>query len=103
MKAEQMRATLSRWKESNLSLRAFGAREGVSYSKLVYWRRRLSSDSQAAQKPDLAPVKIVTDREVSTSSASPVSVWLPNGISLEVPPGSAIEEVSRLVDALSRC
>ena len=100
MRSEEMRATLSGWKESGLSLRAFGIREGVSYSKLVYWRRRLEP---VKQKVELAPVRVLPAPEPPAAKSETIAIWLPNGVSLDVPPGASHEGLGRLVEILSQC
>ena len=100
MKSEEMHAILSRWKESGLSLRAFGIREGVSYSQLVYWRRRLEP---AKEKVELAPVRVVPAEDPPAAKSETIAVWLPNGVSLHVPPGASSAELGRLVEILAQC
>ena len=40
-RAEEMRAVFARFEGSGLTLKAFGEREEISYTTLVYWRKRL--------------------------------------------------------------
>jgi hypothetical protein len=56
MKADEMSAVLARWKSSGQSLRSFGQREGIGYSKLIYWRRRLQEKAPRSEKIELARV-----------------------------------------------
>jgi transposase-like protein len=62
-KDEEMRELLSRWESSGVTQRAFAEQEGVPYSTLVYWRRRLKLDEERAEvqpeKPAFAPVRVV--------------------------------------------
>ena len=99
---EKMTAVLARWKESGESLRAFGKREGVSYSKLIYWRRRLEEKPRGPEKVELATVKVVAD-EPASAKPDPIGVWLPNGIALEIPPGVPSADLARVVETLSGC
>ena len=103
MKSKEMRAVLDRWKESGQSLRAFGVREGHSYSKLLYWRRRLEPREPKPEKIDFAPVQVVQAPETVPVKSDTIGIWLPNGVSLDVPAGVASEDVLRLVESLSRC
>ena len=110
-RAEEMRDLFARWKSSGQSLMAFGKMEGVPYSRLLYWRRKLG-DSVARRKA--SPVKPVTDAEFVPVSIVPDSnrpdarlelfeVWLPNGVSLNVAAGFDEGELRRLVCVLSAC
>ncbi len=100
MKAAEMRATLSRWRDSGLSLRAFAKSEGASYAKLIYWRRKL--EAETSEPVDLARLHIVPDPE-KPGLAETVAVWLPNGISLEVPTNGTVEGLRHLVETLAQC
>ena len=100
-KRAAMRDVLAKWKSSGLSLRAFGELEGVRYQKLLYWKKKLSSE------PDFAPVRVVEEapvvrREEPASSAA-VSIWLANGISLEVAASVAEDDLARMVRVLGSC
>ena len=107
MKSKQMRELLDRWAESGKTLRAFGESEGVAYAKLLYWRRKFRAESEPTDSVDLAPVKIIPEdgaRYADLPRTAPViGVWLPNGVTLELPVGVAEQEVTRLVRALSAC
>ena len=104
---DQMRATFARWEESGLSLRAFGKREGITYSKLIYWRRRFREEESGDHwRKDqgasaFAPVNVVPDAPQIAVNA--IAVWLANGVSLEVPAGFDEGELRRLVGILSAC
>ncbi len=106
-----MEAMLKRWEESGLSLRAFGQKEEIPYSRLVYWRRKLRPGStrskkpkkKSAAKPEFVPVKVVPDEAESAPPVVQVIAWLPNGVSLDIPPGVDQQELQRLVDVLASC
>ena len=105
--ADQMRATFARWEESGLSLLAFGKQEGITYSKLIYWRRRFQEEESAGKQRRarrsgaLVPVSVVPDP--APSAPKTIEVWLHNGVSLEVPFGFDESELRRLVGVLSTC
>jgi hypothetical protein len=109
-RAEEMQELFARWKSSSQSLMAFGKAEGVPYSQLMYWRRKLdgkaarrkSLSAKAAARPDLVPVQIVADPAPATRPA-PFEVWLANGVSLNVTIGFDEAELRRLVGVLSGC
>jgi hypothetical protein len=86
-------------------LTAFGAREGISYSKLLYWRRKLN-DGQAPPRKEAAPPAFAPLEIIGTSTPSESStfdVWLANGVSVGVPVGFDEAELRRLVGVLSTC
>lgn len=102
---EEMRELFARWKSSGRSLTAFGKQEGVAYSKLLYWRRKLGTDESPAAPaksvPDFAPVRIVPESMAAPSQ--PFEVWLANGVALNIAAGFDEHELRRLVDVLSEC
>ena len=106
-RAEEMGPVLRRWKKSGLSLLAFAKREELSYSKLQYWAAKLGGARKSGKKSravELAPVHVVPDKPVPESPKPEVlSVWLPNGVSLEVPSGFDEVELRRLVGILTTC
>lgn len=108
--AEQMREVFARFEKSGLSLKAFGEREGITYTSLQYWRRRLRDDErgkttgqETRDSVALAPVRVVPAPAVEESRSPSFEVWLSNGVSLEVRSGFEEEELRRLVGVLSAC
>ncbi len=110
--AAGMETVVSRWEGSGLSLRRFGIQEGISYSKLVYWKGKLrggqgrgKGTSSTEQRPsaDLVPVQVVPDEIPTNSSPAPFSVWLGNGIGVDVPAGFDERDLQRLVSLLTSC
>ena len=109
-RADEMRAVFGRFEESGLSLKAFGEREGIPYTTLVYWRRKFSgkegrkkTSRPAAAPAAMTPVRIVPDATTVHSRSDRFEVWLSNGVSLEVPSGFDELELRRLVGILSTC
>ena len=107
---DEMRALFARWKNSNLSLMAFGKVEGVSYSKLLYWRDKLGDEARKEPRrtntggpSSFAPLRIVPDTTPIESQSDKFEIWLVNGISLDVAPGFDEHEVRRLVEVLLAC
>ena len=103
-----MEATLKRWEESGQSLRAFGQTEEIPYSRLVYWRRKLPPGAtrpkkKSSAKPELVPVKVVPDEAEPAKPVLQIIAWLPNGVSLDIPPGVDQQELQRLVDVFASC
>jgi hypothetical protein len=102
-RADEMRERINRWQAAGGSLRAFGRREGVSYSKLVYWRRRFESEDQEGQQsPELMPVQ-VTSVVSDPADSTKFEVWLPNGLAVDVGAGFDESELRRLVGVLRSC
>ena len=109
-RAEEMRELFARWKSSGQSLMSFGKQEGVPYSRLLYWRRKLdgvvrrkASPVKPVAQAKLVPVRIVPDSKPSDSRPEPFEVWLSNGVSLNVAAGFDEGELRRLVGVLSAC
>jgi len=108
--ADEMRALFTRWKSSSLSLMAFGKAEGVSYSKLLYWRDKLGDEARKKPKrakttdpSSFAPLRIVPDSTPVESRSDKFEIWLANGISIDIAPGFDEHEVRRLVGVLLAC
>jgi hypothetical protein len=102
-RAEEMRELFARWKNSGQSLTAFGKREGVPYSKLLYWRRKFRSEDTPPPAPDLIPIHVIPDASAPAARPEPFEVWLANGVALNIAAGFDEHELRRLVDVLSTC
>ena len=103
-RAEEMGELLARWRESGQSLLAFGKQEGVSYAKLLYWKRKVEGEPQTpAKKPELVEVEVVQDVEPNEAQPAKFEVWLSNGVGLDVPAGFDQGELQRLVEVLRAC
>ena len=100
-RAEEMRELFARWRESGQSLMAFGRREGVSYAKLLYWKKKFADE--AGEGPELVPVEVVADPKPRGAQTKKLEVWLANGVALDVPVGFDGDELRRLVDVLGSC
>ena len=108
--AKGMRELFVRWRSSGQSLMAFGRQEGVTYARLLYWRRKLEDEATSRQSPakkvalpELVPVTVVPDSKRVTSAPEKFEVWLSNGVSLAVEPGFDEAELRRLVGVLLSC
>jgi len=110
-RAEEMRELFGRWRESGQSLMAFGKAEGVSYAKLLYWRRKFGEEIggsvQPAAKSSTAdrfvPLQVAAESGSAEPRAEKFEVWLSNGVSVEVPSGFDEAELRRLVGVLAAC
>jgi hypothetical protein len=98
---QEMVEVFERWKASGLSLRAFGKREEVSYSKLQYWQRKFRDAEPEPQKAELAPIRVVSGE--ADPDAQVFEVCLANGVGLGVPVGFDEGELQRLIGVLSAC
>ncbi len=107
-----MEAVISRWEGTGLSLRRYGAQNGISYSRLVYWRRKLRGGTARRKKAaskgtnasaELVPVRVVPDGKPSSPSPAQFTAWLANGVSIDVPAGFDEKELRSLVDILTSC
>ena len=108
--ADEMGEVLRRWESSGLSLRAFGKREEISYSKLIYWKRRFRDGGGGGKeakrtRPDedsaWAAVRVIADER--SEDPKVIEVWLANGVSLGIPEGTDEGELRRLLGVLSSC
>lgn len=108
-RAQEMRDLFARWRQSGQSLMAFGKAVGVSYSKLLYWRRKFEREVRAKNDPPGEPtvgfdqLRVAATKEPAVSQPSPFGVWLSNGVSVDVPVGFDEEELLRLIGILSAC
>ena len=102
-RAAEMRRVLSDLDRSDLSLKAFCERRGISRSLLIYWRKRLAATDQtkpiaADRAAAFLPVHVLTPREHSN--------WIvefPSGARIHVPIGFDVEELGRLLREVRTC
>ena len=105
-RAEVMQELIARWERSGLSQREFAEQEGVAYSQLLYWRRRLKGfpdrkrAKRRAEPAELAPVRIIPDAPRTTEA---FELRMSGGLAVSVPPGFDESELRRLLDVLSGC
>jgi len=106
----EMGRVLGDWKRSGLSLREFGRRKGLAYTKLVYWRRKLDAETpeQEGRPAGRAldrwlPVRVVPSPIAGGETRSSYEIRLANGLRVGVSAGFDAEELTRLVQALSAC
>jgi hypothetical protein len=99
---ERMLDVVARCEASELTQKAFAAQEGIPYTTLLYWRRRLARSRGASRSRAavLAPVRIVPD---GPRGRSGFDVRTPGGAVVSVPHGFDEGELRRLLAALSRC
>jgi len=103
-KQDEMAGVFARWRESGQSLMAFGRREGMPYSRLLYWRKKFEGRSERSEKRravELLPVTVTRDPKPATASL--FEVRLENGIALGVSDGFEEAELQRLVATLRAC
>ncbi len=101
----EMRVVFEDWKESGLSQKAFATREGISFTTLQYWRRRLkdmdeakaTSDSKAAK---FAPVKVVAAK---IAGAERMELRVGENFLLSIPRGIDSDELRRVVSVIREC
>jgi hypothetical protein len=103
---------LARWKGSGLSLSAFSRREELSYTTLLYWRRKLrkaeakasaASETSESASPDWLPVRVVPESQAPDVGLVGFEVRLTNGMALGVPPRFDEGALRRLVTVLATC
>ena len=103
-RSEANRRLLDRWRESGLSLLAFGRQEGVPYSRLLYWKKKLAGEASNQLDGALVPIEVAAASSTTASATvAKIEVWLPNGIGLEVGAEFDEEELRRLIGVLQSC
>lgn len=89
------RDLLERQGASGLSVRAWCAREVVSYTAFLYWRRRL------VQRRKAAPLRLIRVTDGETASGG---LWLSvGGVRIEVKPGFDAGLLKQVVATLVSC
>jgi hypothetical protein len=84
------------WERSGQTRVAFCAARGLKLPTFDYWRRVL----RRSPARELVPIVVAPEQ---ASPAMPVEVVLPNGIRLQVTPGSDLSSLRALVQALRAC
>lgn len=67
------------WQDSNLSQQDFCKVKALSFAQFGYWRKRLNEIEQSQSVKKLLPVNIV-----QPNGSAPISIKLPNGITLMI-------------------
>ena len=107
-RAVEMQDLIKRWEVSGLSQRAFAEQEGVAYSKLLYWRRRLQQRARVKKRSEraapvqLSPVRIIPDAPCATTAAA-FELRTAAGLTVSVPAGFDERELSRLLEVVAAC
>lgn len=79
-KPDKAREVLTKWKKSGLPLSTFARQQGVSKTRLRWWRQRLREWNAPAEATESRLVPVVTQ----VTSAAAVVVHVPGGVSIEV-------------------
>jgi hypothetical protein len=88
-KASQMKELVRKWKESDLSQRAFAHENGLKLAKLRYWIRQ-----QHNLEPE-GPGFI----QIGGSSVQAIGLRFPNGVELSLPLHTPVNLIRSLVQA----
>jgi len=104
-RAERMQELITRWESSGLSQRAFAKQEGISYSRLLYWRRRLASRRRESARTGDEPVRLDPVRIVPDPArvATAFELRTARGLSIAVPTGFDEDELRRLLEVVTGC
>ncbi len=80
-------AHIEGWQQSELTQPDYCQQQNISYVQFGYWRTRLNRNmrSEVQSDPKLIPVNI------TTPLSSTVSLYLPEGIRLDVPSHSLVD------------
>jgi len=98
--AKEMRAVFENWERSGLNQKAFAAREGISYTIMQYWRRRLKEIDAAANGVEFTPVHVT---ESAPSSKAHFDLHFAGGIKISVPAGFDADSLRRLIATVRSC
>ena len=103
--AEEMRVVLENWENSGLSQRSFAAREGISYTTMQYWRRRLKViDAEATVDAEVCrgfvPVEVLAPE---AAEAPKIELRIGDDFSLSIPRGFDAKELRRIVSVIREC
>lgn len=79
---DRWQAVLARHRQSGLSIKAFCARERVSYQSFFLWKRRFR-DEAADGKVTFTPVRVVTE-EPAQAECGHIEIELPEGSRVHV-------------------
>ena len=95
-KERQWQRWIAQWQTSNLSVRDFCARHGLTEANFYAWRRTLTQ--RAVPPATFVPVQLVPD--TSSLPTSPLEVVLANGQTLGVAPGFDAATLRQLLAVL---
>lgn len=98
-RGREMRQVLQQQERSGLSIREFASENGISESRLWYWRRRLRELGEERAAAEFVPVTIVPE----TGCARPVVVELRGGRRIEVPGDFDSTSLRRLIEVVESC
>jgi hypothetical protein len=106
-KERMWREVLRRWRQSDLTIRAFCAREGLSEPSFYQWRRELARRDRAAAKtarpgnhaaasvPRFVPVEVVAQ------TTTTIEIVVPTGAVVRVRPGCDRQTLETLGQVLA--
>jgi transposase-like protein len=95
---EEARAALAELAQTAESAVGFARRKGISTQRLQYWKKRLASSSSSGS----APPAFVAVTMPAVAACRPEMEIRVGEITVVVREGCDVEQVARLVDALSR-
>jgi len=95
--AAEWRQILSDYKESGLSLMAYGRLHHLAYSSLLYWRRKLKHESEDAPRSFVA-LHQGTLKELKTGK---IKIYYDYQLELEIPADYPTTELVHLIKGLS--
>ena len=96
---DELPAMLEDLERSGLSIAAFARARGVRPSPL-YRARQLESKRDGTAHPDFVPIRILDRSRALTGS---LTVELPSGIKISVPPDFDTTAFERLIGVLTAC
>jgi transposase-like protein len=101
---EKWEEVVEQYEKSGLTQAQYAQSRGVALSTLQSWLRRKRAQAAGAEVR-LLPVQVVTPppEQLSRAVAAGLEVVVPGGVRLSVAPGTDVQYVARLVEALRAC
>ena len=97
---KRYRALLAEHAESAQSLKAFSERKEISYTSLMYWKRRIRELDEGPSVEKKRKSRSVRSRFVAIRAPSELEFHFPSGLRLSIPEGFQEDAVARLVRRL---
>ena len=99
-------AVVARLRASGVSLAEFSRREGIAYSRLLAWRKRLADGgpgSEVLPAPAAPLFAELVRADAAVSQAAAVEILLPGGAVIRLRRGADASLVRAAIEALKAC
>ena len=97
-------AIIESFYKSGLKQKEFCARNNIAYHIVQYWKPIHSKHVNSEQKsPKFLPVKIVSPKPTESEQINPIKIVLNSMMAIEVPVGSDIVMLKKVIEVLQAC